>query len=76
VFKTPPLREVTRTAPYFHNGGFRTLEEVLEFYVRGGGRAFGHAVPNQAPDVRPLVLTDRERADLLFFLRVALTEEK
>jgi hypothetical protein len=37
-FKVPQLRNVALTAPYFHNGGFATLRQVLEFYRRAGDR--------------------------------------
>ena len=63
-FRTPPLRDVARTAPYMHNGSLATLEAVVDFYNRGGR-------PNPSLDtfVRPLGLTDGERADLIVFLR-------
>lgn len=38
AFKTPSLRNVALTAPYFHNGGYKSLEEVVDFYDRGGNR--------------------------------------
>jgi cytochrome c peroxidase len=38
AFKTPTLRNVGLTAPYFHNGGYATLRSVVEFYARGGNR--------------------------------------
>jgi cytochrome c peroxidase len=76
VFKTPTLRNVARTAPYVHNGAFPTLESVVDFYDKGGGRAFGHRVDNQDPDVRPLHLTRQQRRDLLIFLREALTDRR
>ncbi len=64
AFKTPTLREVPRTAPYMHDGSIATLEEVIEFYDRGGN-------PNPTLDrrVRPLNLTAGEKGDLLAFLR-------
>jgi cytochrome c peroxidase len=64
AFKTPTLREVARTAPYMHDGGLATLEDVIEFYDRGG-------VQNPALDsrVRPLTLSQSEKRDLLAFLR-------
>ena len=37
-FKTPTLREVARTAPYMHDGSLATLEDVVEYYDRGGNR--------------------------------------
>ena len=35
-FKVPGLRNVELTAPYFHDGGVMTLEDVVDFYTRGG----------------------------------------
>ena len=46
-FKTPTLRNVALTAPYMHNGVFQTLEEVVEFYDKGGGQGLGIAPINQ-----------------------------
>jgi cytochrome c peroxidase len=74
AFRTPTVRNVGRSAPYFHHGAFPTLESVLEFYEKGGGKALGLDVPNQDPDVRPLVLTDAERRGLLRFLREGLAD--
>jgi cytochrome c peroxidase len=67
AFKTPTLRNVALTAPYFHDGSARTLAEVIEFYDRGG-------VPNEALDIfmTTLELTEEEQADLVAFLE-ALT---
>lgn len=62
-FRTPSLRELRYTAPYMHNGVFGTLEEVIEFYNRGGGND-----PNKSPLVRPLGLSEQEKKDLLAFL--------
>lgn len=74
AFKTPTARNLVRTAPYFHHGTFRTLEQVVDFYDRGGGRGLGLSVPNQDPDVRKLGLSAGEKAALLEFLRVALLD--
>jgi parallel beta-helix repeat protein len=72
AFKAPSLRNVALTAPYMHNGVFATLEDVIDFYSKGGGRQFG------AQDVDNFVLgfdlTDQEQADLVAFL-YALTDE-
>ncbi len=62
-FRTPSLRELKYTAPYMHNGVFRTLEEVIEFYDRGGGDD-----PNKSPLLKRLGLSDQEKKDLLAFL--------
>lgn len=64
AFKTPTLREVARRAPYMHNGSLATLEEVMDFYDKGGNRN-----PNLDPEIRPLGLTPAEKAALLAFLR-------
>lgn len=63
-FKTPTLREVARTAPYMHDGGLATLEDVIDFYD-GGGRAN----PNLDPVIKPLRLTASEKTALAAFLR-------
>ena len=63
-FKTPSLRNVTVTAPYMHDGSITTLEGVVTFYNKGGGRN-----PNLDPAIRALRLTSAERSDLLAFLR-------
>lgn len=73
-FKTPTVRNVLRTAPYFHHGAFRTLEQVVDFYDRGGGRGLGLSVPNQDPDVRKLSLNAAEKTALLEFLRGGLLD--
>ncbi len=43
AFKTPTLRDIALTAPYMHNGVYRTLEQVVDFYDRGGGAGLGVA---------------------------------
>lgn len=63
-FRTPSLRDVASTAPYMHDGSMATLEEVLDFYDRGGGPN-----PNLDPRLRPLGLSEGECRDLLAFLR-------
>lgn len=68
-FKTPTLRHIAETAPYMHNGSQRTLEEVIDFYDRGGGAGMGLDVPNQTLPPDRLDLTEQEKADLIAFLR-------
>jgi cytochrome c peroxidase len=64
-FRTPPLRELVYTAPYMHNGVFFTLEEVVEFYDKGGGEdKFG----TKSDKIKPLKLTAEEKAALVAFL--------
>ena len=64
-FKTPTLRGVTLTAPYMHDGSVKTLEEVIEFYNKGG-----IANPNLDPLMTPLGLSAEEQRDLVAFLKV------
>jgi len=68
AFKTPTLRNVALTAPYMHNGQFRTLDEVIDFYNDGGGVGQGIAVENQTLPPDKLHLTPRDVADLKAFL--------
>ena len=63
-FKTPTLREIERTAPYMHDGSIATLEEVVEFYDRGGNDN-----PFRDRELRPLRLTEEEKTALVAFLR-------
>ncbi len=67
AFKTPTLRSITETAPYMHDGVFKTLEEVIDFLDQGGG-----SNPHLSPMVKPLGLTKEDKADLVAFLK-ALT---
>lgn len=64
AFKTPTLREIANTAPYMHDGSLKTLEDVVEFYDKGG-------IPNKNLDERmkPLKLTAAEKKDLVEFLK-------
>jgi cytochrome c peroxidase len=62
-FKTPTLREVDRTAPYMHDGSLATLEDVVDYYDRGGAPN-----PNLDKLVRPIGLSIGEKADLVAFL--------
>lgn len=68
-FKTPSLRNVALTAPYMHDGSFATLEEVIEFYDRGG-------IPNPNLDsvMEPGHFSMQDKADLVALLR-AMTSE-
>jgi cytochrome c peroxidase len=64
VFKTPTLREIEHTAPYMHDGSLKTLEDVVEFYNKGG-----IANKNLDPNLKRLNLTDAEKRDLVAFLK-------
>ncbi|MFY1045644.1 cytochrome-c peroxidase [Chryseobacterium sp. GP-SGM7] len=68
-FKTPTLRNINKTAPYMHNGGYKTLKEVMKFYNKGGGKGFGLHFENQTLSDAPLNLTDQETNDIIGFLK-------
>ena len=73
-FKTPGLRNVAVTAPYMHNGMFKTLEEVVDYYNEPG--KFVPDPINIDPDLKkPLGLTDKEKKNLVAFLKT-LTDKK
>lgn len=72
-FRTPSLRNVGLRGPYFHNGRFATLEDVVAFYNRGGD----FDAPNINHNlIRPLGLNAQQQADLVAFLRNALTDPR
>ncbi len=64
AFKTPSLRDVALTAPYMHNGSYRTLEEVIDHYDRGGDDK-----SNLDPNIKPLNLSGQEKQDLVEFMK-------
>ena len=68
-FKTTTVRNVALTAPYFHNGAYQTLEEVMDFYNDGGGAGKGLKVTNQTLSADPLGLTDVEKQAIITFLK-------
>lgn len=68
AFKTPTMRDVALRAPYMHDGSEKTLEDVVDFYNKGGGDD-----PNLDPLIVPLGLTDEEKRALVAFMRKALT---
>ncbi|GAB0155972.1 cytochrome c peroxidase [Chryseobacterium sp. Alg-005] len=68
-FKTPTLRNISKTAPYMHNGGYKTLKEVMNFYNKGGGKGFGFTVENQTLSDAPLQLTDEEINHIIDFMK-------
>jgi cytochrome c peroxidase len=73
AFKTPSLRNVARTAPYMHNGVYRSLDEVVDFYDGGGGAGLGMKLPNQTLPPDSLGLSRQDKRDLIAFMR-ALTD--
>jgi cytochrome c peroxidase len=63
AFKTPTVRNVSLTAPYMHDGSIATLEEVVEWYAKGG-----HANQHLSDKIRPLQLSAQDKADLVAFM--------
>lgn len=74
-FKTPTIRNIALTAPYMHNGVFKTLEEVIDFYEKGGGRGLGFKLENQTLPEDKLNLTELEKKQLIAFMKT-LTDKK
>ncbi len=66
-FKSIGLRNIELTGPYFHNGSQATLEQVIDFYARGGDFANG--------DIRSFTMSSTQKAALAAFLR-ALTDDR
>ncbi len=64
AFKTPTVRNVALTAPYMHDGSVATLEEVVEWYDKGG-----HPSKHLSEKIRPLNLTEQDQADLVEFMK-------
>lgn len=75
AFKTPTVRNAAVTAPYMHNGVFKTLEEVVSFYNKGGGQGLGYSVENQTLPFDKLNLTVKEEQALVAFMKT-LTDKK
>jgi cytochrome c peroxidase len=63
-FRTPTLRDISRSSPYMHNGSLKGLDAVIEFYNEGGNHT-----KYQNPVIKPLQLNNEEKADLKSFLR-------
>lgn len=73
-FKTVTVRNAALTAPYMHNGVYETLEEVVDFYNKGGGAGMGIEVPHQTLPDAHLNLNDEEQQALIAFMN-ALTDK-
>lgn len=69
AFKTPTLRDIALSAPYFHDGSATTLMEVVEHYTKGG-----EVKTNLSPNLKPIKLTQQDKEDLVAFMQ-ALTSE-
>jgi cytochrome c peroxidase len=74
AFKTPTLRNIELTGPYFHNGGQATLEQVVEFYARGTDFGSDNR-RDKDPDVGGFSLSGTDKADLVAFMK-ALTDPR
>lgn len=70
-FRAPTLRNIAVTAPYMHDGGIATLEEVIDHYAKGGRMEH----PNKSIALRPFKFTQEEKQDLIEFLK-SLTDEQ
>ena len=74
-FKTVTVRNANETAPYFHNGTYATLDDVLEFYNQGGGEGMGISTRNQTLGSDKLNLTTEEKNDIIAFIK-SLSDNK
>ncbi len=69
AFKTPTIRNVALSAPYMHDGGLKTLEEVVEHYNKGG-----HANQWLSTKIKKLDLKPEEKTDLVEFMKACTGE--
>ncbi len=69
AFKTPTIRNIALTAPYMHNGVYDTLEEVIDFYNKGGGVGLGFNVPHQTLPFEDLDLSINEQKTIIAFMK-------
>ena len=69
AFKISTVRNAALTAPYMHNGVFTTLEQVMDFYNKGGGAGLGYKVENQTLSPDKLNLTDKESKEVIAFIK-------
>ena len=68
AFKTPTIRDITLSAPYFHDGSAMTLEDVVTHYNKGG-----EVQTNLSPNMKTLNLSQSEQADLVEFMKALTT---
>jgi cytochrome c peroxidase len=68
AFKTPTVRDAALTYPYMHNGAFRNLETLMDFYDKGGGAGLGLNAPEQTLSSSPLHLSAEEKKDIILFI--------
>ncbi len=76
AFKTPTLRNLSLTAPYMHDGSLKTLEDVVDFYNNGGRIKETDPLSGfQSGGIRPLHLDDKQKKDLVAFLKALTSPE-
>lgn len=75
AFKTPSVRNIAKTSPYMHNGVYKSLDEVVEFYHVGGGVGLGIDLPFQSLPFDSLILNTVEKKALVAFMNT-LTDKK
>ena len=68
-FKTPTVRNIEKTGPYMHNGVYTTLEEIVDFYNKGGAKGLGIELEYQTLPFDKLDLTTKEKEDLVLFMK-------
>jgi cytochrome c peroxidase len=71
AFKTPTLRSVAISGPYFHDGSGATLEQAVRYMASGGAND-----PNKSPMLVDTKLNDREIAQLIAFLSALTSDER
>lgn len=71
AFKTPTLRDISYSAPYFHDGSSKTLNDVVEHYSRGGV-----VKTNLSPNMEEIKLSDADKKALVEFMKALSTERK
>ena len=64
AFKTPTIRNIAQSGPYMHDGSQKTLEEVVEWYAKGG-----HPNANLSDKIKKLDLTAQDKKDLVEFMK-------
>ncbi len=68
AFKTPTIRDITLSAPYFHDGSASTLDKVMVHYIKGG-----EVKTNLSPNLKVLSLTNKETSDIIAFMQSLTT---
>lgn len=75
AFKTPTVRNSEKTGPYMHNGVYKSLDEVVEFYHKGGGVGLGINLPFQTLPFDSLQLSVADKKAIVAFMQ-SLTDNK